>query len=162
MYLIVRDYKLSSFAKYYLSFCNDKITKWAFDNLENLVNSFGASIIWSLAGRIHGIQSLNEKLTLVRSQRLIDELKCCYINCCSNQDKITKQMFRELISNDFQRSDYVPLIDRRLDRIYELSDSDEEFCSIVALVNSNFEKTKRYVRVIIASCLTYIVFQLIN
>lgn len=51
-------------------------------------------------------------------------------------------MFRELISNDLQRSDYVPLIDRRLDRIYELSDSDEEFCSIVALVNSNFEKNK--------------------
>lgn len=142
MYLIAKDYKLSSFVNYYLSFCNDEITEWALGNLENLVKNFGASIIWSIVGRVQDIKFFNKKLKFVDSANLRDELRICFINCCSSKDEKMKQMLRELISNDFQKSDYVPLIDRRLDRIYELRDSNEEFCSIVAFINSNWKKNR--------------------
>lgn len=143
MYLISNDYKLSSFVICYLSYCNDKIMEWTLSNLQDLVVSFGASIIYSIVKRVGDIRSLNEKLKLVESDELRDEAIACFINYCHSKDEKIKRTFHELISKDFQRVDYVPIIGRKLDKVFELCDSNDEFCSIVSLINLHWDNSKK-------------------
>lgn len=72
-----------------------------------------------------------------------DEAIACFINYCHSKDEKIKRTFHELISKDFQRVDYVPIIGRKLDKVFELCDSNDEFCSIVSLINLHWDNSKK-------------------
>lgn len=142
MYLISKDYKLSTFVNYYLRFCMDKTIDWVFNNLKEYADSFGSSIIYSIVKRIQNVDELNEKLKLVKSDFLRDEINVCFVNHSSIKNETIKKICYECINKDFERKNCAPLVTLNLDRIFELCDTNDEFCTILGLINKNWENNK--------------------
>ena len=140
MYNISKEYNLAKFVNFYLCYCNDNVIEWVLETIEKFVDCFKQLVINSIGKRIINDSCFEQKISIIKSEKIKNEFKAYYVMQSINSNENTKKYCKEMFSYDFANVNYVPLISRRIELIYKQCSDDKEFCSVIEFINKNKSK----------------------